>query len=64
MSKFTDFLAAQQRPEAPKGEIIDGCFYCQTCDADVEEAEYFRSSKVLQWQCANGHTSFIEDFVI
>lgn len=61
MSKFEDFMKSQVR-EPRKGMEIDGSFGCQTCDLEVEEAEYFNIEKVLKWKCANGHISYIEDF--
>jgi hypothetical protein len=41
---------------------VDGSFYCQTCDLEVDTAEYFNLEHVLKWVCPNGHNSYIEEF--
>ena len=65
MSKFSDFMQAQEKAqEKISGIIIDGAFGCQQCFECVDEAEYFQRERLLKWECQHGHVSYIEDFLL
>ncbi len=48
----------------PPGNIVVmyGCFRCQTCNEDVEEAHWSLETTQLAWICEAGHTSRIKEF--
>lgn len=60
--KFDEFLDKTKGHKAPEGIVLDGTFNCQTCNVQVEEAEWFMAQKILRWVCPEGHTSYIEGF--
>jgi len=59
--KFSEFNKSSNPPVNPPVEL-GGSFTCQACDAEVDEAEWFRQERILRWKCPEGHISFIEDF--
>lgn len=63
MSRFDEVFGKDREP-APgvKGKPFYGSFRCQSCDLDVEEAEWFVGEGILIWTCEQKHRSFMENF--
>ena len=61
MSRFSNLSGPPQPPREFDQVVVEGSFYCQVCDADVDKAVYLPQVKTLTWKCPEGHKSFIED---
>jgi hypothetical protein len=68
MSSNWEKFKKQQQAQQPTGKVagkhIDGNYMCQFCNRMVSEATYFPAESVLEYECVEGHVSFIEKFFL
>lgn len=60
MPNLDDLFKEQPKKNISVDSIeIFGTFQCQSCEKQVDIAEYFRNEAVARWQCEDGHKSQI-----
>lgn len=61
MGRFAEYKKPQQPKEEVDPELreVNGCYYCQVCDEEVNLALYSPEKSRLGWKCSKEHFSSV-----
>lgn len=62
MSRFSRDRGERQKPQPRQdslAEKVEVSFFCQTCDEEVDEADFMPTLGQYKWHCSKGHESVI-----